>query len=438
MNNTLNISIVNGKTRENYLENFHQVVGESIKSSLEKLVSLPVKLMFSEINNPTDINTLDQSDYVLVMPYSSNELTDSSFLKNLDIKKSIILILNESIFSQSREFFSGFKYYLFYDFEFSSHRIRNFNPDPQLGTSSLFWLKVLDIAEDIADIIKPGQRKSTVLISGPSHDIAEYQNAIARLLQNNDYKVLPENKLRVNPEDEIVFLNEIKQSIFNLFILGNTKSDNLPKIEWQLNKLIENQTEVAKSILWIPYGLKPSNREINLLIDQIRTNHRDKIEILQMPFDDFIKLLISRLEIEEVNPKIKETPSQKASSVYIIHDKKDEAEIVDLCRDIENKGFAAYKIDFSNTSSNLVESHRKYLIESDAIVIYDNQCPAHWLESKLSDVIKSPGYGRLNPFRLKAIFTSNPGIQEKNKKVDSTYQILPTTKKIWEIDFFKN
>jgi hypothetical protein len=74
---------------------------------------------------------------------------------------------------------------------------------------------------------------------------------------------------------------------------------------------------------------------------------------------------------------------------------------------LESQQFEVLKLKPINTNHTFVHQHRKNLVDADAILIYQGKSNEYWLDSKIRDLIKTPGYGKNKPFKAIGIFTEN-------------------------------
>ena len=64
-------------------------------------------------------------------------------------------------------------------------------------------------------------------------------------------------------------------------------------------------------------------------------------------------------------------------------------------------------------TDNLVSTHYEYLVKTGSVIICDFNSNGFWIKSKLMDLIKAPGFGRTEQFKVKAIYTT-----QKNRYKD--------------------
>lgn len=67
--------------------------------------------------------------------------------------------------------------------------------------------------------------------------------------------------------------------------------------------------------------------------------------------------------------------------------------------------------------------HRQNLIESEAVLIYSTNQNQTWLQSKIMDCLKAPGYGKKQSFLAKAVLTAQP-LQGRNLNQLNDFIIL--------------
>jgi len=96
--------------------------------------------------------------------------------------------------------------------------------------------------------------------------------------------------------------------------------------------------------------------------------------------------------------------------VYLICENNYIVEVVGLRQQLKNCGLDVVLLE-SNNSETLLETHWNILNSCDSCVIYYSSGKENWLKSKVYDIIKSPGLGRLKPN------TSNVVVNKSGKQI---------------------
>ena len=81
-------------------------------------------------------------------------------------------------------------------------------------------------------------------------------------------------------------------------------------------------------------------------------------------------------------------------------------EIVD---NLKARNISVITPNFNGKQIEFLENHRESLVQSDGVLLFANK-NLNWVNSKLNDVIKAPGFGKHQPFDAKAIYIKDGNI----------------------------
>jgi hypothetical protein len=73
---------------------------------------------------------------------------------------------------------------------------------------------------------------------------------------------------------------------------------------------------------------------------------------------------------------------------------------------IRSRGFEILEPSHGNGHFYSLSEHIENLLKADAVLIYKGESTMDWLNSKIRDLVKSPGYGKAYPFRGVEIISS--------------------------------
>jgi hypothetical protein len=107
-----------------------------------------------------------------------------------------------------------------------------------------------------------------------------------------------------------------------------------------------------------------------------------------------------------------------SNSVYVIFDQFEKESAEPIIKAISAKGKNVLKPIFEGEQQSIINHHRTCLINCDSVlVIYHNENPK-WVLSKVNDMRKAPGFGRVKSFKSKAIYANQQDSEiEKNKAI---------------------
>ncbi len=96
-------------------------------------------------------------------------------------------------------------------------------------------------------------------------------------------------------------------------------------------------------------------------------------------------------------------------------DKQDDEAIGPLDDYLYGKGFEVKQSVFDGSDAEVAEAHRERLRRCDAALIYYGQGSEAWLDSKINELIKAPGYGRDAKIPATAIYVAGPENSSKQR-----------------------
>jgi len=180
------------------------------------------------------------------------------------------------------------------------------------------------------------------------------------------------------------------------------------------SKTIHSDTQSLHRLIWMPLNLKARSDQQKLYLDQLKDDITSTVgaEIIQTPLEILKTVIHARLQLFDSEYKInklKEIKRSDKKTVYLLFDKKDENEISSIVTDINARNIEVILPRFDDKQIEFLESHRKSLVNSDGVLLFGNK-NLNWVNSKLNDVIKAPGFGKQFPFEAKGIYIKDNSI----------------------------
>ncbi len=314
-----------------------------------------------------------------------------------------------------------------------------FSTDDEKGESLLdidsiyYWSRLLDISTGMQKIIIEGtdpsktesEERALIFLANTTEDQDLNRELLRREFLQHGHLVEPDIDLRFLPGDPGAYLQSIlKKAKVAVHIFGNDYGKifgdskvSLPEYQMDLvsafidNLEKENASEEENLIrlIWISPEIAPVDEKQIAFLSQVRQNIEklQRTEIIQAPVELFKSIILKRLRQFRVT---KDKPAAvflaDRKTVYIIHDKRDEAESVELMEKFTAAGMNAVMIDFHEGQANLINKHKENLVRCDATLIVYGHTNRFWLSSKVKDLLKAPGFGRENPLVAKGLLVS--------------------------------
>lgn len=297
-----------------------------------------------------------------------------------------------------------------------------------------YWLMVIDLAFEISNNVfhkRSGsqEERKVIFLSETSYDQVGNRGTIKRELLRHGFKVIPETPFSGNlKEFEEQVKDCLKRADITVQIIGEEYGeipDGSDKsiVEIQNNLATEYYQKNLSSLqihlqrlIWKPLFLNPKTDQQKLYLDRLNEDilSTEGAEIIQTPLEILKTIIHSRLQILDKEKQDLEKSVEKRSerkSVYLIFDKKDENEINDIVNAFNSKNISVILSNFKGKQIELLKFHRESLMHSDSVFLYANK-NLNWLNSKLNDVTKAPGFGKHFPFEAKAVYIKNSSVPQ--------------------------
>ena len=317
------------------------------------------------------------------------------------------------------------KEYRFFEKDADTGQTSIFNTNATSDIKSLYWMKLLDIAKDVFEVLHPNavanNKGKTIYLAEVSNDQLKNRDAIKRELQRHGFNVVPSSPLpeNLNQLKEVV-VQELDNCSLSIHIVGSedatlNSSVSESKVEIQNQLASQYVDKVYNSggtsfnfsrFLWISPDLQFQNEQQQDKVDELKRDIEalKGAEIVQTPLEIFKSIVLYRMSDNYKHEVEEKEEVDYTNSVYVVFDQfeKDAAKpIVDA---IAAKGKKVLEPIFEGEQIQIINHHRNCLVNCDSLlVVYHNNNPK-WALSKVNDMRKSPGFGRVKKFKSKAIY----------------------------------
>jgi hypothetical protein len=334
--------------------------------------------------------------------------------------------------------------YNFYEINRHNRKPVAYDLNSGIGPNTKFWSKLVDLAYDISDMLSfldgtksesfPDPSRPSIYLAETTFDQIENRDKLKRELRHLGFQVLPVLQI---PEDATEAKSAIEsclqQSIMAIHLLGAwygdlIKNSKFSFIDFQIKTVKEyltSQNGLSKpnQVIWIPNDIKPTDQRQALYLKRLqRDEAQHRTEIIETPFEVFKTILNTRLS-ELINPVYK--PIAEKNKLYVIFDKSSAEKISGYLEQMQAKGFDTIVQNFNEGEYFPLSTHINNLLVADAVLIYKGDCPMEWLNSKIRDLVKAPGYGKNKPFRAIEIIS-------KQKTADKSLLFLNNVPVNWD------
>ena len=334
--------------------------------------------------------------------------------------------------------------YEFFQVDSQSGRVREldevFGPEAQRD----FWMKLDDLAHDIAALLELLQAKSqttvetlqpskkeSIFLAETTTDLKEQREALRRDLQQHGYTVLPARGLPlVASEIETSMQEDLAQCRMSIHLVGKKygfvpEGSNVSMLEIQNELAIERGWKGKfVRLLWIPAGLQVEDIRQAKVIEEFRMDPRIHAgaDLLETLFEDLRTVVHDRLKD---SPEPQQQPPVAAATaihgqIYLIYDPRDSAIISQYADALFEKGFEILHPTFEGDEADTRQCHEENLRACHGVLIFFGSTNEGWVRRKLREVQKSVGYGRTGP--LPAVTICCVGAQTTEKERFRTHE----------------
>jgi hypothetical protein len=331
--------------------------------------------------------------------------------------------------------------YVFYEINAFNRKINSLDFSTKKN-NSIIYRKLLDLAYDISTSLNENQPKTNkkyenqgcIYLGLTNADQQESHDDIRRELQQLGYKILPLANMPVNEEDFKKVLTKYLDISDSVIQLMSTRYGDIPKgfkvsLADLQNRIIKeyqlkDSTHRLKHFVWVPSGKSISDQRQSLYLKRIK--HDDaghNTEIIETPLESFKTIVVSRLKAAKESRRI---DYGNIFQVYLLTEETPSKEVDKLYSTLSSSGLKVMTLDFSE-QVGIYARHLQKLRDCDSVILFQQEENQLWLDSKIRDLIKSPGIGRIRPFKKVIVVARNKPNEQLldmiNTKIDVIYDM---------------
>ena len=305
-----------------------------------------------------------------------------------------------------------------------------------------YWMKLVDMAYDINQLLINQQkglvdeeefpRDKTVYLASTGVDMVIQRDIIKRELNRHGYKVMPNHSL---PKEAKALDRMVREDLTKcrlaIHMVGEDygykpKGSELSVVDIQ-NRIASEHTfqmveynkknekkEPFSRLVWVSPDLKNVTERQKIFIEDLKSDAAslEEAEVLQITLQE-LKTIVreelvtggrfkSKRDIQGLESSRKE--EDKTQIIYLIHDKRDGADIEEMNKYLEAQGYKVVSPSYEGDLVDLRYIHQENLRRCDASIIYFGSSTEDWIKTKLQDLLKAPGFGRIKPLKAKAVY----------------------------------
>jgi hypothetical protein len=322
----------------------------------------------------------------------------------------------------------------FYEVDPETGRLREFDESLGAVMRQRFFERIYDLAHEICTVLKgfnaapaaahvaPPDAK-TVYLAATTAELQPERDRLRRELLERGHRVLPEAPLPLLCRDlEASVRESIAQSAVAVHLLGRhygvtpeDAAESVPALQLRWSAEAAQQRALPR-LIWVPGEAAATDaRQSAFLADvQDRPEWHFGADIFEGNLTSLKQELIQKL-----SPAEKKTAAPTPGSppvvasggpprVYLICDAADEGAVEPLEDFLFAQGVEVCLPAADAGSAEADALHRDNLLGCDGVLVFYGSAPRAWVEIKLRDALKAPGYGRAAAIAVQGVYVAPP------------------------------
>jgi len=351
------------------------------------------------------------------------------------------------------EIFNSLLGFEFFDTDPDSGRVREFNEEFGHEAKRNYLERVYDLAHEITGILKEmsgGQASQTpltndagrvVYLADVTSDLKGERDRIRRELQERGHTVLPDRPLPLEADEAQELVSDfLSKSHLAIHLIGNRygivpEGGDLSLIELQSTlSAKKGEEDGLQRLVWMAPDNEPDSDRHATFIQALQNSSEGMAttELLIGQIEEVKNQAIKRLVVEEKPPEVTkpEAPALDQAEedgekrIYLICDQQDEEAIEPLEDYLYDQGYEVKIPQFDGDEDAFVQAHQDNLKFCDGVLIFFGEASGQWVEMKLMDLLKAPGYGRTKPLTAKAVYVGPPDNRRKSRFRTRTADVI--------------
>lgn len=302
-----------------------------------------------------------------------------------------------------------------------------------------YWMKLVDMAYDIYHIQKEFSKEDkktdkskTIYLASTGVDMIIQRDIVKRELIRHGYKVLPNSSLPKEVKSlQSMVKDDLQQCCLSIHLIGEdygykARGSELSIVDLQNkmvaeyvhdilehNKSSDRKEEKFTRLLWLSPELKNVSERQRIFIEDLKSAAAslEEAELLQISLQELKSVIREELVTggrfkKKEYVKLEQLPDD-INLVYLIYDEQDKEGVKPIVDYLKEKGINVVLSTFKGDLVDLRYLHQENLRRCDASLIYFEKSNEDWIKTKLQDLLKAPGFGRVKPFKARAVYLAN-------------------------------
>ena len=337
--------------------------------------------------------------------------------------------------------FEGLLGFEFYETDPDSGRTVEFDEAFGPKAKQNYYARIYDLASEITEVLKTirsggevedqaiqSSSDLTIYLASCTTDLQSAREKISRELKDRGYRILPNQVIpgEATALKELVE-SDMQQSDLAVHLVGQRyglvpedSDKSIVEIQNQLSAAERSRNPGFQRLIWMPRGLTSEDPRQSRFISNIQENPDMLVgaELIEDSLDNFRDCLIQKIKDRDTPQEEGKQDSQSAAhrpSVYLIHDATDEELVCDLEDYLFDQGLEVMLPTLEGDEAMVKNAHIEKLLLCDGVLVFYGHADRTWVDMKIMNLMKAPGYGRKNPFKSKSVYLAPPFNKRKSR-----------------------
>lgn len=338
----------------------------------------------------------------------------------------------------------------FFDVDPETGRVREYNEEFGHEAKRNYLERVYDLAHEITGILKEmggGQAAHTpavndagrvVYLADVTSDLKGERDRIRRELLERGHTVLPDRPLPLEADEARELISDfLGKSHLAIHLIGSRygivpEGGDLSLVELQSTlSAKKGEQDGLHRLIWMATDNDPDSDRHATFIQALQNSSEGMAttELLTGQIEEVKNLAIKRLLPDDQQagsklPPLGQTEEDGETRIYLICDQQDEEAVEPLEDYLFEQGYEVKTPQFDGDENAFVQAHQDNLRFCDGVLIYFGRASGQWVDMKLMDLLKAPGYGRTKPLIAKAVYVGLPENRRKTRFRTRTADVI--------------